>query len=53
MQSLDPVETATALVLMNERYLIERLGSQAQGEPQLVTKTLLTIWQRVIFPDGQ
>ena len=53
MQNLDPLETATALVLMNERYLIERLGSQPQSEPELITKTLLTIWQRVLFPDGR
>lgn len=51
MQNLDPRETATALILMNERYLIERLGSQPQAEPKLITNTLLTIWQRVLFPD--
>lgn len=51
MQNIDPVETATALILMNERYLIERLRNHPQAEPKVLAKTLFNIWQRVLFPD--
>lgn len=45
----DPREIATALLLMNERYLIEKLGRQPQAEPRVVADTLLTIWLRVLY----
>lgn len=37
-------EVATALLLMNERYLADRLGREPQHDPDEVTATLTTIW---------
>lgn len=49
IKHLNPEEVATALVLMNERFLIEKLGHDPQGEPGLVVETLLTVWSRVLY----
>ncbi len=47
--SLDPDETATALLLMNERYLMDRLGRLPQGDPGVAAATLQVIWSRVLY----
>lgn len=47
--SLDPDETATALLLMNERYLMDRLGRLPQGDPGVAAATLQAIWSRVLY----
>jgi TetR/AcrR family transcriptional regulator, ethionamide resistance regulator len=49
---LNPRETATALVWMNERYLVESLGREPYSSPQTVADTLLTIWTRVLYGSG-
>ena len=46
---LEPREIATALLLMNERYLIEKLGSRPPADPKTVAETLLAIWTRVLY----
>lgn len=45
----DPQELATALLLLNERYLMDRLGSQPQADPNLVALTLRTVWHRALY----
>ena len=49
---LDARETASALVWMNERYLIESLGRPPYSAPKTVADTLLTIWTRVLYGPG-
>lgn len=48
-ESLDPSETATALLMMNERYLMDRLGRLPQHDPSAVTATLQAIWTRTLY----
>ena len=50
IKGLDAEQVATALVFMNEGYLIEKLGSHPQTDPKVVADTLLLIWQRVLYP---
>ena len=50
IKDLDADEVATALVHMNEGYLIEKLGTHPQTDAGVVAKTLLVIWQRVLYP---
>jgi TetR/AcrR family transcriptional regulator, ethionamide resistance regulator len=45
----DPDELATALLLLNERYLMDRLGTQPQADPKLVVNTLSTLWHRTLY----
>lgn len=45
----DPRELATALLLLNERYLMDRLGTQPQADPDLVALTLRTLWHRTLY----
>ena len=45
----DPREIATALLLMSEGYLIEKLVRQPQAPRKVVAQTLLTIWLRVLY----
>ena len=49
---LDPVETATALVWMMERYLTLTLGREPQRDRGVVVETLQTIWSRVLYGRG-
>lgn len=44
-----PREVATALLLMNERYLADRLGREPQHDPDEVTTTLTTIWAATVY----
>jgi hypothetical protein len=46
---LDPHETATALVWMNERYLTLSLGLDPGADRSVVAQTLNTIWSRVLY----
>jgi TetR/AcrR family transcriptional regulator, ethionamide resistance regulator len=42
-------ETATALLLMNERYLMETLGRFPQADSKTVAETLGRIWVRTLY----
>jgi AcrR family transcriptional regulator len=46
---LDPVETATALVWMMERYLVRSLGRGGEDRRDTVAEVLGTIWVRVLY----
>jgi TetR/AcrR family transcriptional regulator, ethionamide resistance regulator len=47
--NLDPRETAAALVLMNERYLSDRLGRSPQTETRQAVDTLYRIWRATLY----
>jgi AcrR family transcriptional regulator len=49
IRSLDPRETAKALVWMNERYLTETLGRKAPTPIEVVIETLWTVWMRTLY----
>ncbi len=49
MRDLNPEQIATALILMNERYLIDKLGQDPQAAAPLIIETLFTIWRRVLY----
>ena len=53
LDGLDPREIAAALLWMNERYLIEKLGHRPQADPKVVTDTLVAIWLRVLHGIGR
>jgi AcrR family transcriptional regulator len=42
-------ETATALLLMNERYLMDTLGRVPQADGKTVAETLDRIWVRTLY----
>ena len=42
-------ETATALLLMNERYLMDTLGRVPQADARTVAETLDRIWVRTLY----
>ncbi len=48
LPGLDPREVASALLWMNERFMIERLGRRPQADPEVVIETLVAIWMRVL-----
>jgi TetR/AcrR family transcriptional regulator, ethionamide resistance regulator len=49
---LDVDEVAVALTLMNEAYLLQRLGREPQADPERVLAVLRTMWTRVLSPAG-
>ncbi len=49
VQPLNARETAAALILMNERYLADRLGTVHQSDPQEAVETLYGIWSAVLY----
>ncbi len=49
VKDLDPSEVAVALVLMNERYLMERFGSEPKADPRAVADTIVAVWKRVLY----
>jgi AcrR family transcriptional regulator len=49
---LDAKETARALCLMNDRYLLAALGRTPTAAPQTVVETLATIWTRTLYGVG-
>jgi AcrR family transcriptional regulator len=40
---------ARALILLNERYLVETFGSDPELEPAPIVETLWTIWSRALY----
>jgi AcrR family transcriptional regulator len=46
---LDAKETARALCLMNDRYLLAALGRTRTASPETVVDTLATIWTRTLY----
>jgi AcrR family transcriptional regulator len=46
---LDARETAKALILMEERYLISSLGRTPTAAPETVVDTLAAIWTRTLY----
>jgi TetR/AcrR family transcriptional regulator, ethionamide resistance regulator len=48
---LDAREVSTALTLMNGAYLMERLGGPEPADPEVVLRTLLTVWEATIPED--
>jgi AcrR family transcriptional regulator len=46
---VDAVETARALSLMTDRYLVATLGRDRLAKPEVVTQTLCTIWIRTLY----
>jgi len=47
----DPEEVGSALVWMNERYLLDRFGQAPLGDPERAAEALVEIWRRVVY-DG-
>jgi TetR/AcrR family transcriptional regulator, ethionamide resistance regulator len=51
--NLDPEQTARALVLMTERYLLDAFGLPAKrpsrAETELIFETLETVWVRTLY----
>jgi AcrR family transcriptional regulator len=45
----DPEEVATALVWMNERFLLERFGHAPFGDPDRATAALAEVWLRTVY----
>jgi AcrR family transcriptional regulator len=45
----DPDEVATALVWMNERYLLVRFGKQPLGDPEQAAAALSEVWIRTLY----
>lgn len=50
---LDARQTARALTLLNESYLLDAFGREPAADPETVTQTLWTIWRRVVFTTPQ
>ena len=46
---LDAGQTARALCLMNDRYLLATLGRTRTASPETVVETLATIWTRTLY----
>lgn len=45
----DPRSLARALILLNERYLVDTLGTDPKLDPAPIVETLRTIWARVLY----
>lgn len=45
----DPQEVGSALVWMNERYLLDRFGQAPLGDPQRAADALTEIWLRAVY----
>jgi TetR/AcrR family transcriptional regulator, ethionamide resistance regulator len=53
IRGLDARQTATALILMNERYLAQTLGHRESTVPaETVTETLAAVWTRTLYPEA-
>jgi len=48
LDGADPHEIASALLWMNERYMIEKFGREPHADPKVVIDTLIAIWTRVL-----
>lgn len=49
IRTLDTRETATALILMNERYLADRMGRIPQANSEAAVEALYCIWSAVLY----
>ena len=49
LDGLDVKHLATALIHMNQAYIIETLGRRPQADPKVVAETLIAIWTRVLY----
>jgi TetR/AcrR family transcriptional regulator, ethionamide resistance regulator len=49
MLPVDATETARALSIMTDRYLVAVLGRDRNTDPDLVVETLCTIWIRTLY----
>lgn len=49
IRPVDPRETAAALILMNERYLADRMGTPPQAPAKQVVETVYGIWSHVLY----
>jgi TetR/AcrR family transcriptional regulator, ethionamide resistance regulator len=49
IEPLAPRETARALVLMTERYLVATFGHDPQAPTETVVETLWTLWVRALY----
>lgn len=49
---LDAGETARALSLMTDRYLLATLGRTRTASPETVLETIATIWTRTLYGSG-
>jgi TetR/AcrR family transcriptional regulator, ethionamide resistance regulator len=49
IKNVNAKEIATALVLFNNGYLIEKFGREPQADRKVTAETLLTIWKRVLY----
>jgi TetR/AcrR family transcriptional regulator, ethionamide resistance regulator len=47
--AVDPIETARALSIMTDRYLVATLGRNRLVDADVVTKVLSTIWIRTLY----
>jgi TetR/AcrR family transcriptional regulator, ethionamide resistance regulator len=45
----DPQEVGSALVWMNERYLLDHFGQAPLGDPERAAEALTEIWLRVVY----
>lgn len=48
-QVADPQEVGSALVWMNERYLLDRFGQAPLGDPERAAGALTEIWLRAVY----
>lgn len=49
MKDVDPEEVATALILMNERYLLNKLAQNPRASAPTIVETLFTVWRRTLY----
>jgi len=49
IKTSNPKEMATALVLFNHRYLIEKFGRDPEADREVAAQTVLTVWERVLY----
>lgn len=49
IKQMDASEVGTALVLMNDRYLIERFSRGTENDQDAAVETIVTIWRRVLY----
>jgi TetR/AcrR family transcriptional regulator, ethionamide resistance regulator len=52
MLPVDPLETARALSIMTDRYLVATLGRNPIAKPEVVVETLSTIWIRTLYGES-
>jgi TetR/AcrR family transcriptional regulator, ethionamide resistance regulator len=48
----DPQEVGSALVWMNERFLLDRFGQAPLGDPERATGALVEVWLRTVYGRG-